>query len=66
MADKRTKRIVATNILAAELLEEEASRLPVSEAAKASILLRAAQILRSRPSMRTICVIEEIIRSRIN
>jgi hypothetical protein len=59
MANKTTARVIPANDFVAESLEEEATRLPPSESAKARILRQAANLYRTLPSKKMVRVWEE-------
>ncbi len=59
MANKTTPRVIPANHFVAESLEEEASRLPPSEKAKANILREAANLYRSLRTSKLVRVWEE-------
>jgi isocitrate/isopropylmalate dehydrogenase len=59
MAEKTTARVVPANEFIAESLEEEATKLPPSEAAKARILRQSANLYRTLPSKNLVQVWEE-------
>jgi hypothetical protein len=59
MTNKTTARVVPANHFVAESLEEVATRLPLSEKAKADMLRSTAAMFRAMPSSKMVRVWEQ-------